>query len=125
MGKMEILSELYSLRAGLSLISLDKNKVDELNSVIVKNKETIANIDRKISAIQASIDSLKNKIKEEEDINVDKLVIPNIKKLAELKEKITYLKNKYKTTASRPFRKLIKTLIITAIIGCVIGAVLW
>lgn len=63
MGKMEILSELYSLRAGLSLISLDKNKVDELNSVIVKNKETIANIDRETSAIQSSIDSLKNKIK--------------------------------------------------------------
>ena len=79
-GKMEILSELYSLRAGLSLISLDKNKVDELNSVIVKNKETIANIDRKISAIQASIDSLENKIKEEEDINVDKLVIAQYEK---------------------------------------------
>ncbi len=43
----------------------------------------------------------------------------------ELKEKIAHLKNKYKTTASRPFRKLIKILIITAIIGCVIGAVLW
>lgn len=80
MGKMEILSELYSLRAGLSLISLDKNKVDELNSVIVKNKETIANIDRKISAIQANIDSLENKIKEEEDINVDKLVIAQYEK---------------------------------------------
>lgn len=80
MGKMEILSELYSLRAGLSLISLDKNKVDELNSVIVKNKETIANIDREISAIQANIDSLKNKIKEEEDINVDKLVIAQYEK---------------------------------------------
>ena len=79
-GKMEILSELYSLRAGLSLISLDKNKVDELNSVIVKNKETIANIDRKISAIQANIDSLENKIKEEEDINVDKLVIAQYEK---------------------------------------------
>lgn len=80
MGKMEILSELYSLRAGLSLISLDNNKVDELNSVIVKNKETIANIDREISAIQASIDSLENKIKEEEDINVDKLVIAQYEK---------------------------------------------
>ena len=80
MEKMEILSELYSLRAGLSLISLDKNKVDELNSVIVKNKETIANIDRKISAIQANIDSLENKIKEEEDINVDKLVIAQYEK---------------------------------------------
>lgn len=80
MEKMEILSELYSLRAGLSLISLDKNKVDELNSVIVKNKETIANIDREISAIQASIDSLENKIKEEEDINVDKLVIAQYEK---------------------------------------------
>ncbi len=80
MGKMEILSELYSLRAGLSLIFLDKNKVDELNSVIVKNKETIANIDREISAIQASIDSLENKIKEEEDINVDKLVIAQYEK---------------------------------------------
>lgn len=45
--------------------------------------------------------------------------------MAELKEKIAHLKNKYKTTASRPFRKLIKILIITAIIGCVIGAVLW
>lgn len=87
MGKMEILSELYSLRAGLSLISLDKNKVDELNSVIVKNKETIANIDRKISAIQSSIDSLKNKIKEEEDINVDKLVIAQYKKIGRTKRK--------------------------------------
>lgn len=60
-GKEEILGNLYTLRAGLSLVSIEKDKVDSrLSSVITKNRAAKKEADDLLACARGKLDSAQN-----------------------------------------------------------------
>lgn len=75
MDKNDILSELYTLRAGLSLISLNKDKVVKLEKERENNKDELSNLKKESKNKEKSINDISKQL--------DFLNCKNSKELAE------------------------------------------